>query len=222
MSFSFFFSTMIFQKYFWRLATITSFPLTLIFVSTSASMAQVVYGNGPSSSSFSPTFSSPTDRFSLDTGVSCPTPSFNVTFFGGHANDDADAESIIRASSDSSANNYGGAIGFSVPIGGKLSVFCKNFAASRTAFERRRAENQLINNQVRIIETCQYLYQLRYNFNNKVFNVDEEFGALNACRSLVPLFSELEPEEESLRPSSDDIIPDKPFSPRPTITFPSE
>jgi len=217
MSISLFCSTTILRRSFWYFAVTASLPLALGLVYTSPSAAQIVYGRGPGTSNFQPSFTAPsTPQFGLDTGVTCPTPSFNVNGFAGTANDFANANSNLSAFSNSGVNNYGVTVGFNLPLGGDLSDFCNDFAASRTSFERRRVENQLINAQVDLIKNCQYLYQQGYNFDNQAFNIDGQFAALHSCRSLIPLFVNLNPASPPTEktPNEGEVNPnEKPFSP---------
>ncbi len=203
---------------FWRFAVTASFPLALGLMSASPSVAQIVYGRGPGTSNFQPSFVAPsTPNFGLDQGVTCPTPSFNANGFVGTANDYANANSNFSASSNSGVNNYGITVGFSVPLGGDLSKFCKDFAASKTSFERRRVENQLINSQLALIKHCQYLYQQQYDFNNEKLPIDGQFASLiNSCRSLIPLFVNLKPASPPTEKTPDEgegNPNEKPFSP---------
>lgn len=197
---------------FWRFAVTASFPLALGLMSASPSVAQIVYGRGPGTSNFAPSFVAPsTPNFGLDQGVTCPTPSFNVNGFAGTANDYANANSNFSASSNSGVNNYGITVGFSVPLGGDLSKFCKDFAASKTTFERRRVENQLINSQIALIKNCQYLYQQQY-IKDEELPIDGQFASLiNSCRSLIPLFKDLKPASTEKTPDEGEVNP--PFSP---------
>jgi hypothetical protein len=209
------FSTIILRQTFWRFAVTTSLPLVLSLVSTSASAAQVEYGQGPRVSEFTPTNISPATTFSPDAGVHCPTPAFSVTGFAAQANDHANND-VPFASSNSDLGNYGIAVGFTFPLGGNLSKFCKDFAGSRSAFERKRVEIQLLNAQAGLVKQCQYFYQSGYDFNNKAFDLDGEFSALHPCRSLIPVFINLRPERGSPPPEKTN----EPFSPKPTITLP--
>jgi hypothetical protein len=186
-------------------------------VSTSASVAQAVYGTGPrGSSSFSPTFLSPPNPFSLDPGVNCPTPSFSVTGFAGHANDYAN-NSIPYTSSNSGLGNYGVTMGFSVPLGGNLRDFCTDFAALRTSFERKRVEIQLINAQVGLIKQCLYLNQY-YNFEDDAFKDGGQFATLSPCLSIIKAYKDNQKTTDQVG----DVLPSEPFSPKPVITFPTQ
>jgi hypothetical protein len=214
------FSTISLRRTFWRFSVAASLPLVLNLVSTSASAGQAsagqaVYGQGPQVSNFTPTNISPATTFSPEAGVHCPTPSFSVTGFAAYANDNANND-VPFASSNSDLGNYGIAAGFTFPLGGNLSKFCKDFAASRSAFERKRVEIQLLNAQVGLVKQCQYFYQLGYDFNNKAFDLDGEFFALHPCRSLISLFIKLRPKMGAPPPEKTN----EPFSPKSTITIP--
>lgn len=225
MSIPLFYSTTILRRSFWRFAVTASLPLVLGLVSTSASMAQPVFGRGNGASNFTPTFLPNSETFGLDPGVRCPTPSFNMTGFAGTANDFANASSDLRASSNSGLNNYGVTVGINVPFGGKLGDFCKDFAASRTAFERKRVEIQQINAQLALIQRCITLDQMGFDFDNEAFYNNEQFAALHPCRSLNPLLVNLKPMQPKEETSDKgEGIPDEPerFSPEPTITVPTE
>lgn len=215
----------------WRFSVTASLPLALGLLSTSTSVAQETpqpfFSNGPGASTATPQFYIPQQTFQIDSGVTCPTPSLNVTGFAGTANDFANTSSVLRASSNSGLNNYGVTVGINIPLGGDLSKFCRDYAASRTTFERRRVENQSINAQVNLIEQCQLLYDMGFRFDNKTFD-DEQFAsiikevpALSACSSLSALFDNKKPPRVTEPTSPPDKTPDKgeesiaPFSPEP-------
>lgn len=210
----------------WHLSVKVFLPLAWGLVSTSASVAQE-FGRGNGPSTVTPQFYTPNQGFKIDQGVECPTPSFNATGFAGTANDFANTSSNFGISSNAGLNNYGVTVGISVPLGGDLSDFCRDYAASRTTFERRRVENQSINAQVNLIEQCQFLYDLGFRFDNEIFTEEElalitqEVPVLGSCRPLTSLFEKKRPPRVSEPTPSPEETPDEPkadegsFSPKP-------
>jgi hypothetical protein len=140
-----------------------------------ASVAQV--GVGATITPINPNLST-TPAYELQTNVSCPTPSFNVNGFAADAH--ADAFSQEKSSSNGYLGSYGVSVGFSVPIGGALSQFCEDYAASKTAFEKSRTTNQLLNSQ----------FSLLHDLEDKAFLPDGPLSSFAACRELASLLSD--------------------------------
>lgn len=176
-----------------RLAVSASLPLLLVLVSTSASMAQE-YGRSPSLNNlnYSPLQSS----YQLDTGVSCPTPSFSVLGFYGQATDTAYARNTVsNVSANSGLDNYGVAAAFTIPLGGRLSEYCTDYATLRTENLRKKVEADALIFQSQLVQQCIYLYQIGVHFEDwtnqegkKISVTAPEFaegGALYPCRSIV-------------------------------------
>ncbi len=150
-----------------------------------ASVAQV--GVGATITPINPNLST-TPAYELQTNVSCPTPSFNVNGFAADAH--ADAFSQEKSSSNGYLGSYGVSVGFSVPIGGALSQFCEDYAASKTAFEKSRTTNQLLNSQFSLLQHCRFLVEADYDLEDKAFLPDGPLSSFAACRELASLLSD--------------------------------
>jgi hypothetical protein len=169
-------------KYVW-LGTVTIFlPLSLLL--PSASVSQVVYGNGPSSPYNTPAFAPKSESYTLQTEVGCPTASFNVSAFAGRANDWAN-NLTPYASSNSGVGNYGVALGFSTPLGADdLREFCSNYAASKADAERQRVETQRLIGQLALLQQCQWFIDQGYDLENPVFKSDGVLSSIGQCNPL--------------------------------------
>jgi hypothetical protein len=158
------------------LATLTP---TLLVAQPSA--AQVVYGSGPSLLQV-PSISAERS-FQLDSSVDCPTSSLRLGAFGGAGNDWANANNSQNpyATSSSGINNYGLSASISIPFGSSLSEFCKEYAKSKSEFERLRTENFRRDAQLSLLQQCFWLKSQGFLIPN---NFDlPEFSSLKVCKS---------------------------------------
>lgn len=217
------------QHYRERIAVCVSVPLLLICGTTSASVAQQI-GKGPAFSNFQPSTINPSDAYSLDTGVTCPTPSFSVVGFGGNASDYV-RPAALDYSSNSGLDSYGIAAGISVPLGGQLAKFCSDFAELRTNDLLKRIKIIEAKFQTQLVQQCYNLLTLHINFDEKYYDEDGPGAALFPCRSIVKtiqppkLLTNPPPDTSSQQPPSNQnrenvITEPEPLTPRPTITFP--
>ena len=193
--------------------------MNLVLTGSGEAQHEVVYGRGPSN--FIPqVFSPETVPFSVDAGVNCPTPRLYFNGFGAHGNDWANNE-IPYASSNSGTGNYGASVGFSFPLGGKLSEFCKKYAAIRIEYERARIENLNISTQADLVKQCAYLYGQGIDFTKAVF--DGDFAFLRPCRSLITALPPKPNGDGSkglYKSPLEERKPPEPFSAPPTLTYP--
>lgn len=182
--------------------------LLLLFPCTASKAQQVNFGRGPSLNNLNTSIQS--QQFGLETGVSCPVTTFNVVSFFGRATDNAQT-STFNASSNSSLNNFGIAAGFSVPIGGRYSAYCKDYTEIKTEDARKRLEIYNTKFQSDLVQQCHYLHTLHIDFKDDAFNKDGPASALFPCREIVksirsapvPTSSErLDPPSSSDSPSS--------------------
>lgn len=208
-----------------------SFPLSLVY--SSISVAQVVYGNGPSSPYNSPQFPPGSERYTLQTEVGCPTPTFNVSAFAGRANDWAN-NLTPYASSNSGVGNYGVALGFSTPLSNDLSEFCSNYAALRTTYERQRVETQLLISQLALLKQCKWFVDNGYKFDDPVFQKNGVLSSIGQCEPLVKVLTKVrkpnlipgpelpkpQPDPELPKPQPDPPASVQPLTPSPTTVFP--
>jgi len=157
----------------------TALTPTLLVVQPSVS--QVVYGSGPNLLQVP---SIPAERgFQLDSSVDCPTPTLRLGAFGGAGNDWANANNSQNpyATSYSGINNYGLSAGISIPFGSSLSDFCKEYAKSKSEFERLRTENFRRDAQLSLLQQCFWLKSQGFLIPN---NFDlPEFSSLKVCKS---------------------------------------
>ena len=202
-----------------------SLPLVLIIGSNSPSIAQNVFGGGPTN--ILPNFSSG-QQFQLDSGVSCPTPSINVSGFGGTANNFADASSFANSgfgnnNSNSGANNYGVAIGLNIPLGGRYAQFCRDFAEAQTLDLQKRLEITESQFQSQLVQQCYYLFSIYINFNDKYYDEDGPGKALFPCREIVKTINPPNPSTPIPTPDKNkqpEFSDPAPLRSRPLLTEP--
>lgn len=205
-----------------RLAVSASLPLLLVLVSTSASMAQE-YGRGPSVNNLN--YEPRESSYSLDQGVTCPTPTFSVAGFYGQATDTAYARNT-NVSANSGVDNYGVAATFTIPLGGRLSEYCTDYATLITENVRKTLEINTLTFQSELVQQCIYLYGLGVRFEDWVKTDEEgktetihvtapefaEGGALYPCRSIVKSVSTPTPVSVST-PTPPKISAPEPLTP---------
>lgn len=209
------------QQYRHRIGICTSVPLLFVIGATSTCMAQI--GNGPPVNNFQPLQGQNQSEYELDTGVTCPTPSFSIVGFSGNASDYV-RPSMLDNSSNSGLDNYGIAAGITIPLGGTLADYCSDFAALRTSDLLKRIEIIESRFQSQLVKQCYYLLTLQIDFNNEYYNEDGPGAALFPCRAIVKSIQSIpQPSEvpQSLQESEDVISEPEPLTPRPTITYPT-
>jgi len=190
----------------------TCFPLGVLlgFAAPSLAQQQLVYGRGPALAS--PVLPATEGFYSLETGIDCPTPTFNVGGFGAGGNDWANND-VPYASSNTGINNYGVAAGIRIPFGGDLRRFCSDFAKAKVSFERTRVESQLRDAQVTLLRQCMWLKDVGIDLHQQAFQ-DPDFLALLPCKklNLVRSSSTLPYLPPSPKPGTDDNKPAPPSS----------
>jgi hypothetical protein len=141
--------------------------------------------SGLSSPSVIPAIS-PADSpvFSPDVGINCPTPSLTVAGYGSNADNWANYPE--SADARSGIGNFGVVAGVSVPFGGSLSRYCKDYAAGLLRRQEADAVSRRINNQVGLVNSCIALKD-RVDFSNAAFDTPE-FESLRDCRVLKDAF----------------------------------
>lgn len=172
-----------------KISSFTSLTVSLVFLFPTASFAQFV-GRGPDL--VTPSLVNPNaanNRYQIDSAVQCPTTTLNASGFAGNGQDWG--TSAPDSAAFSGRDNYGLVVGISMPIGGRLSEFCDEYAALRNEFERKRVESILLNNSTTIINTCINLYNTGVDFKNKVFDNGERLALLAPCRDLESLIKEM-------------------------------
>jgi hypothetical protein len=189
-----------------KIPSFVSLAVLSIFLFPSASFAQFV-SRGPDL--IDPSFLNPNsnnNRYQIDSTVHCPTTTLNASGFAGNGQEWG--TSVPDSAAFSGRDNYGFVVGISIPVGGRLSEFCDEYATLRSKFEEKRVESILLNNATTIINTCINLYNAGVDFADKVFNDGERLALLAPCRDLEPLISkmnDIEPErnKEEVGPSSE-------------------
>lgn len=171
-------------------------PISWVFFYASASEAQVVYGNPITTQS--PV--TPSQSFQIESGVDCPVSSFNVSGFYGGAVDNAQS-SFPNVTLNSGQNNFGFVAGISIPLGGRLSTFCKEFAATKTENSRQIVEVNSARFQSELVQQCYYLLGLNIDFNSSVYDKNGSANALFPCREIVKSIKVPQPIKRTFLPS---------------------
>lgn len=133
-------------------------------------------------------FSNATSNYVLNNSITCPTPTINVTGFGGDTDGSSTDRNDIfrRQSADVSA--WGVAVGISFPLSGaSLRDFCKKFAAAQSDFQQTRARNQAQNSRLALLQQCLYIQDslgIRISKNPDFFNSNGALSAFSDCLTL--------------------------------------
>lgn len=159
-----------------------SYFVPAIAFGTSAACAQTVPGFSTISSPSIVPAISPAEApvFSPDVGINCPTPSFTVGAYGATAGNNAGYPDSVNARSD--LDNYGLVAAISVPIGGRLSRYCIEYAEGLLKRQEADNYNTRINNKSILINNC-LAFRGRIDFSDPVFDMPE-FEAFRECREL--------------------------------------
>lgn len=166
-------------QYFIRYITAASVPACLCIILTNEySLAQSVNSAVGASSNFSPVFGIPA-TYSPAVGVNCPSPTLNVTAFGGNANN-------WSSENSTGLGNYGGALTFSLPIGNDLDGFCESYAAKVLRIQEMAENDRLYNSEVQFLNNCISLKDNGVNFNDEVFSETGKFASFSRCKALTP------------------------------------
>lgn len=119
--------------------------------------------------------------FSPAPGINCPTPAFTLAGFG--SNSDNWVNYPGNADANSGLGNYGIVAGISVPLGGSLSRYCKDYALALLRQQQEDAFSKRINHQARLMNTCLAFIKDKVDFTAKAFD-SPEFESLRDCRIL--------------------------------------
>ncbi len=157
-------------------------PLTLCLGSAAPGMAQSYTYGRAAGLNINPAIPNLNNNYKIDTTVDCPSPSFSIGGFVGTGNDRATLNEPYLLNS-SNNNQYGVALGISVPFGGNLSQFCKDFATGRLERQRLDNENSHRNAQLVLIEQCYWLKTNGFlnDENQESFKKIAEFASLSPC-----------------------------------------
>lgn len=121
-----------------------------------------------------------TPIFSPAPGVNCPSSAFTLAGYDSNSGNWVDYPG--NANANSGLGNYGVVAGISVPLGGSLSRYCKDYALALLRQQQEDAFSRRINNQARLVNTCLALKN-SVDFNDKAFD-SPEFESLRDCRIL--------------------------------------
>jgi hypothetical protein len=157
--------------------------ISLAVANSGTAQAQAIgYGRSPILNYFSPNATG--DSFGPSSGVTCPTPTFTIGGYGGGGNDWSDSFSPSYASSSAGINNYGVAAGLRLPLGaGELSRACKDYAKTKSEFERINTENFRRNAQISLFRQCNWLKDNFVDVEQDAFS-DPAFSSLKACSKI--------------------------------------
>jgi hypothetical protein len=123
----------------------------------------------------------PSYTFAINNGVGCPTPSFAIGFYGGSGNDWANDYSTYDSVS-SGINNFGGAVGLRIPLGGKeYSKYCREYAKSLADKTSDDMLAQRRNYQLSLLQQCHWLKLNLVNLDQPAFMKDGIFSELSVC-----------------------------------------
>jgi hypothetical protein len=200
-------------------------PISLVYslLFPSATFSQTAAYNN--FGTYSPNVNSGTSPYTLDSGVQCPTTTFNATAFGGSANGWTDKHSPPYDAVGGGLGSYGAALGFSVPLGSQdLREFCKSFAKARKEFETARVQADLLN-RCRYLISSLGINQELFEENAALFNGKEApLSSFVKCKSFITLLnsSKVTPNfPMSEKPKTAPDLPTQRFSKEPVIAAPS-
>jgi len=141
----------------------TSFLAVLFSLSFySESLAQTVVRGPDGVGQFTPSLSIP--EFKIAPGVSCPTPSFSIVGFGGSASDYGNSQDYVTsgnydARTHGGNDNYGVAVGFTMPLGASYAKWCRETAILRRNDILLQLRTNEANFQKSLIQNCIFLNQ---------------------------------------------------------------
>lgn len=160
---------------------ILSLGLGVIF--SSPSDAQTVnYGRSPDLNILTaPSANEASYGFAPTNGWNCPTPSFSIGTFGGAGNDWSDDHNS-NYSSSSGINNYGIAVGVTIPLGGDFSRYCNDYAKSLSERARIEMEQLNRNEQITLLQQCYWLVVNKIDTDQPAFEPGGVFSSLSACK----------------------------------------
>ena len=117
-------------------------------------------------SSIVPQFAAP-PAFGIETGITCPTLTVNISGFGANANNWAAYPDTQGG--HTGFGNYGVLGGINLPFGGSLSRFCAEFAAQKALIQKLNREAQELNNANFIITSCTGFTARKVSVNSDAF-----------------------------------------------------
>lgn len=167
--------------------------LSAVFCSADSARAQAQFvgiPNGVGVTPLVPTFGNATSSYGLNSGITCPTPTFNLTGFGGDTDGTSrgrGGETIsLRATAD--VTNWGLAAGVSIPFASKeLRDFCNRYAQAQADFQSSVATNQKLNSELTLLRQCIFINDdlgINIQANKEAFSGDGPLASFSGCLSL--------------------------------------
>lgn len=184
-------------------------PVALCFGTVQVSVAQT--SDTRLNNNISPGFLSNSNSYSIDSGVTCPTSTFNIAAFGGFADSSAN-DSVININSNSNLNDFGVAAGFSIPLGGSLGRFCKEYAAKQLIISEQTIQENQATAISNLLNACLAFTSLKVDFESSAFSEGGPFARYATCKDVGFTTASGEPTNQSV-PGPKNI---QPLSPTPT------
>lgn len=135
-----------------------------------------------------PTFGNATSSYSLNNNITCPTPTLNLTGFGGDTDGSASDQTQIIRSQSADVTNWGVALGVSIPLGSnELREFCRKFASAQAKFQETRTLNQDRNSTITLLQQCLYIQEslgIQVGKNAEFFRKDGPLAPFSECLDL--------------------------------------
>ena len=132
--------------------------------------------------------SSATSSYILNNSVTCPTPTFNIIGFGGDVDGSASDPNGLTRTQNANVNNWGVALGVSVPLAGQsLNDFCRKFAKAQSDFQQQRTLNLERNSKIALLEQCLYIQNslgIRISPNASAFAPNGSLAPFAECLEL--------------------------------------
>ena len=199
------------------LIVLHSLAVVIYYNSPTQAQAQLVaLPNGVGAGGLIPSFQSATSTFGLGSSITCPTPTFNLTGFGGDTDGSTrgfGGEFLSRATGE--VTNWGIAAGFSVPLASKeIQDFCKRYAKAQADFQSSVANNQQLNSQLIVLQQCIYINDvlgINIQVNKVAFEKGGPLESFSGCLSLAGVLDASE-RKPSIQLSPTPKLPTEPSS----------
>jgi hypothetical protein len=135
-----------------------------------------------------PGFVNATSNYVLNNSITCPTPTINLTGFGGDTDGTSTDRNQVFRTQSADVTLWGVALGVSIPLGGNsLREFCKKFAAAQAEFQQTRTRNQERNSKLALLQQCLYIQDslgIRISKSPGVFSGSGPLAPFAECLNL--------------------------------------
>lgn len=135
-----------------------------------------------------PNFGNATSNYILNNSVQCPTPTINLTGFGGDTDGSSTDRNEVFRTQSADVTSWGVALGLSIPLGDStLREFCKKFAAAQADFQHTRTRNQERNSKLALLQQCLYIQDslgIRISKSPGVFSGNGPLASFAECLNL--------------------------------------